>query len=133
MEEFKEIEAEETNFERKVQRIAVMKEKAIEDWGPYLIKDIYTDKGEVGRFFNEWTERNEQLILDFFTRARRDGDVRADLKPEVILFLLRYTREIYNNPGFDAMVPEPKERMKILFNFFYYGVMTKKGKNKNAG
>jgi hypothetical protein len=55
--------------------------------------------------------------------AKDKGDIRENLKPEMILYFLNHLREMVENGVLSSIYKSPNELIMELTNFFFYGIL----------
>ncbi|HEC92376.1 MAG TPA: TetR/AcrR family transcriptional regulator [Candidatus Atribacteria bacterium] len=91
-----------------------------------FIKDyLSSDNEELLRFFHQKRDEMLKEILDDYSKAQEEGDIRQDLKPEFILYLLNKLTEFYQDESLLKMYGSPRELTKEVLNFFFYGILVR--------
>ena len=67
-----------------------------------------------------------QVYLDDFRRAQKTGEIRADIKPEFILYFLNHLTEIITDERLVSLYPDPEHMIAEVMSFFFYGIMPRK-------
>ena len=62
-------------------------------------------------------------VLNDLKNARDRGDIRKNLKPELILHFITHMRDLVKEGAFSDIYQSPNELIMELTNFFYYGVL----------
>ncbi|MCK4629886.1 MAG: TetR/AcrR family transcriptional regulator [Bacteroidales bacterium] len=75
-------------------------------------------------------KRNEMMdsILNDYIEAQKTGDIRKDIKPEFILYILNHLQEIVKDEQLEKMYDNPQDMIMEFTNFFFYGVLPRDGK-----
>jgi len=65
-------------------------------------------------------------IIDDYKKAQKNGDIRSDIKPEFILYIITKLTEMYRDENLLKMYDTPTCLTKEVINFFFYGILEKK-------
>ena len=65
-------------------------------------------------------------IVNDYKDAQKNGDIRSDIKPEFILYIILKLSEIHKDENLAKMYATPKELTKEVLNFFFYGILERK-------
>ena len=114
-------------YEEKVRKTIQLKISNVHELSQELINDIYKNKDEEIDQTIE-TIKNEmlQVYLDDFRRAQKTGEIRADIKPEFILYFLNHLTEIITDERLVSLYPDPEHMIAEVMSFFFYGIMPAK-------
>ena len=63
-----------------------------------------------------------ELIADYY-QAQKRGDIRSDLKPEFIIYLLNQMNVMLKDDQLIRLYETPQELIMELTNFFIYGLL----------
>jgi hypothetical protein len=66
------------------------------------------------------------IYVDDFRKAQISGEIRSDIKPEFILFLLNRVTEMMTESDLVSMYPDPQHLIAEVTNLFFYGIMPPK-------
>ena len=69
------------------------------------------------------------MMIQDFKDAQRKGEIRKDMKPEFINFILNHMVELGSDPILNSLYPNAQEMILELTNFFFYGILPR---NVNA-
>ena len=72
-------------------------------------------------------ERRKWLarVMQFLTDAQQRGDIRAEIRPEFILVMAEKIQEVIEDTRLKPLYPSYIELTRELWNFFYYGIVTR--------
>jgi len=75
-------------------------------------------------------KRNEMMdsILNDYVKAQKKGDIRKDVKPEFILYILNHLQEMVKDEQLEKIYNNPQDMIMEFTNFFFYGVLPRDGK-----
>ena len=69
----------------------------------------------------KWLER----IMRFLTQAQERGEIRPEIRPEFILIMAKKIQEFAEDPQVKALYPSYIELTREVWDFFYYGIVTR--------
>jgi AcrR family transcriptional regulator len=65
-----------------------------------------------------------QRVVQFLDEAQKEGYIRAGVKPEFILIVVKKLNELSEDEHLKALYPNYVELSREVFNFLYYGILT---------
>lgn len=81
---------------------------------------------EIKTFFQQKQKEVINKIVNDYKDAQKNGDIRPDIKPEFIPYILLKLTEIYKDDNLAQMYDTPKDLTKEILNFFFYGILERK-------
>ncbi|OQX95866.1 hypothetical protein B6I21_03135 [candidate division KSB1 bacterium 4572_119] len=125
--EYYEIMDQDISYAKKTEQVIHWKLANQEKLSHEFIKE-YLDSSdpEIKLFFLEKQKEVVNKIVDDYKKAQKNGDIRPDIKPEFILYILPKLTEIYKDEDLLKMYNTPKDLTKEVINFFFYGILEKK-------
>ena len=134
MDEYKAIFQADIPFSEKVQKMVVMKKKHTEAMSYEMMNSIYANPDpEVQAMVREQTAKSMELHRHMIANAKTRGDIRADVKPEFVLYFMNKLIELANDEQLKALYDSPQEMSIELLNFMFYGILSETGKEWNTG
>lgn len=102
------------------------------------LEDIFLDElwGEIEDFSNFFTTMHEEAyqFFDRFIKLGQDeGVIRKNLKPEMIIYLSDILRDMLNSERMKSISQDPHERLDVILNFFFYGIIDTNIQKKGTG
>ena len=89
-----------------------------------FIHDLYKNPiPEIAELLEKFKKESLNEILVDLNQARENGDIRKNLKPELILYFLNHMREMVENGNLLSIYKSPNELIMALTNFFFYGIL----------
>lgn len=72
-------------------------------------------------------ERQKWLgrVMQFLTHAQEKGEIRPDIRPEFILIMADKIQELVDDPRIKTLYPSYTELTREIWDFFYYGLVTR--------
>lgn len=126
MMKYYEIMNQKISYLEKIQQTLELKNTASSEISEEFIKDILQNENEL--FIKHLTEirqnANEQYLKDFI-EAQKNGDVRKDIKPEFILYILDMLYEKMKDERLIGMYKNTQEATMEITKFFFYGILSR--------
>ena len=114
-------------YEEKVRKTIQLKISNVHEFSQELINDIYKYKDEeIDQTIEAIKNKMLRVYLDDFRRAQKTGEIRADIKPEFILYFLNHLTEIITDERLVSLYPDPEHMIAEVMSFFFYGIMPAK-------
>jgi AcrR family transcriptional regulator len=114
-------------YEEKVRKTIQLKISNVHELSQELINDIYKYKDEeIDQTIEAIKNKMLRVYLDDFRRAQKTGEIRADIKPEFILYFLNHLTEIITDERLVSLYPDPEHMIAEILSFFFYGIMPAK-------
>jgi AcrR family transcriptional regulator len=76
------------------------------------------------------SKESVQLVLNDFKKAQENGDIRQDIHLNFILYFLEHIKDMAKDENLLKLYNTPNELVLELTNFFFYGILTTKGKKR---
>ncbi|GAK60773.1 regulatory protein TetR [Candidatus Vecturithrix granuli] len=76
-------------------------------------------------FYQTSAEAWKQRVMQFLTDAQKRGDIRPEVRPELILVLLNKLTELVNDDSVKHLYADYVELTREIWNFFYYGLINR--------
>jgi AcrR family transcriptional regulator len=111
-------------FPEKVSAMLSLKSEATDKMSKEFLDDFYhINDPELVKFMNEKKMQNIGAVMNFFTEAQKNGDIRKDIKPEFILYILNTMVEMGEDESLLAMYDSAHNMAMEVTNFFFYGIL----------
>jgi AcrR family transcriptional regulator len=124
---YKKIMQTSSTYEEKVKEILELKMKNTYEMSQELLDDIYKYKDEkISEAFEKFKNKMVAVYLKDFRKAQKNGDIRAGVKPEFILYFLNQLPGIVSDKQLIELYPNPGSLIAEVFSFFFYGILTRK-------
>jgi AcrR family transcriptional regulator len=81
-------------------------------------------------FFSTLKNKSNQLMIDFIKKGQKEGVIRKSLKPELILYLAEVMENVMNSDQMKTIVPDPHERLDLMLNLTFYGIVDSNWQNQ---
>jgi AcrR family transcriptional regulator len=76
-------------------------------------------------FFEHERQKWLARVMQFLTDAQQRGDIRCEIRPEFILVMADKIKEVNEDTRLKSLYPSSIELTRELWNFFYYGIVTR--------
>ncbi|MDD2196525.1 MAG: TetR/AcrR family transcriptional regulator [Bacteroidales bacterium] len=115
-----------TPFTSKIKLVISLEQAASKDMGEEFFKDIYNNEfTELQKLIDtEKNKYNAELVQDMI-EAQKEGNIRNDVKPEFILYLLEDIGSKVMDEKLSALYGSKQELILELTNYFFYGIMNR--------
>ncbi len=111
-------------YAEKVQQLIQMKMKYTDELSQEFFNDLYKNaEPELVAFWQQKTQEMMQLVLEDLKAAQKQGDVRAEIKPEFILYFLNHIFEMVKDDRLVQLYDSPQALVNELTRFFFYGIL----------
>ncbi len=120
---FDEISAQPMSFVEKVEKMLQLKMEMLEKMSDEFLTELMDLETELKEFVLEQQHKHIQHTLDFFMEAQKQGEIRQEIAPQFILFMLNHSLQIVRDPQLTQIIPNPRERVKELSYWLVYGLM----------
>ena len=123
--DFKELMCSPIPASEKMHKMLTMKFEGTNDISKEFMMDFYNNPNlEVSAYIQKKTGEVWQNIIEDFKQAQRDGWLRKDFKPEIMLIISQKLMEIVNDEKVLSLYPNPQDLVMEIANFFTYGIST---------
>ena len=111
-------------YKEKVTDLALMKLDGTNDISQEFLNDYYSLMDhELSGYLKKKFDHIMEIMLEDFKKAQGNGDIRADLKPEFIVYFLNNMITMVQDPHLSSLYSSPQDMIMELLNFFYFGVL----------
>lgn len=115
-------------YREKVKLIVQLKMEQTKDFSREMLEDIWMSPfSEIKDFMEQKKRENLGLFIQDLKEAQTEGDVRENMKPEFILYILNHMIELIEDEKLAALYPTVPELVLELTNFFFYGIFSPEG------
>lgn len=122
--EYRAIMEQDVPFAEKVRQTIEFKLKQNENLSHEFLHEIYqSDDPEVQSYVAERLHHNIDVILADYAEAQQRGDIRADIKPEFINYVLNQMTLMAQDDQLLALYETPQQLIMELVRFFFYGIL----------
>lgn len=127
---YRDIESSDIPYVDKVKKIIQMKMDMTNEISQEFLNDVYKgDDPELAKMVENYLQRNMKMIQDDLKKAQREGNIRKDMHPEFLIYILNRVIDMTTDENLNKLFNNPQEMIHEFVNFFYYGVMPYPQKN----
>lgn len=111
-------------FSRKIKQVIALEQHASENMGEEFIQDIYNNEYvKLQELITAERNRyNSEIVKDMIDAQKRE-EIRKDIKPEFILYLLEDIANKVVDKNLSKLYSCKQELILELTNYFFYGIM----------
>lgn len=125
--EYREIINQKISYDEIVKQMIDWKLKQQEQMSQEFIQEyMQSDDPAIHKYFREKQEEILKIVLDDIVRAQKNKEIRQDIKPEFIYFILNKIIEFYQEDVLRKLYETPIALTEEIVKFFFYGIMIKK-------
>ncbi len=126
--EYRKIMDSDLPFEEKVEQTIRLKMYYANLLSKDFVEDILKNGGPaVIQLLQEQTVVAMKMFYEDYQVAQQKGLIRRDLNLRFILYFINHLNEIIQDPEFKVIYSNPGEMVLELINFFFYGIMPRRG------
>ena len=108
----------------KVKNIIQTKDEYTKIISQEFIHDLYKNPiPEITDLIEKYKDEMLNEVLNDLKDAKERGDIRENVKPELILYFLNHMREMVKDGKLLSVYNSPNELIMELTNFFFYGIL----------
>jgi AcrR family transcriptional regulator len=117
------IEEVEVSFPEKLKQILGLKQALSARPGPEFFEDLIPLEIDLGYAL--------QRVMQFIVKGQQEGDIRADVRPEVLMASFNLLNTMQHDPGIRALYEDAGTLAGDVFKLFHYGILSTK--HREAG
>jgi AcrR family transcriptional regulator len=122
--EYRAIMGQVTSFQLKIRQIVMLNVETSKEFSYEFLVDVMSLKNSnLHNFFIKLQQENREMRLKYFIEAQTTGNVREDIKPEFLMYLLNDLTEKIRDKKLTSMYDTQEEAIWALTSHFYYGIM----------
>jgi AcrR family transcriptional regulator len=126
---YKEIYNSDNSYEEKVKKIIDLKMSNAHEMSQELLDDIYKYQDEeLSETIEDIKNRMIGIYLDDIREEQKKGEIRADIKPEFMLYFLNNLTEMLTDQQLVRLYSNPEQMITEVMSFFFYGIMPRKNR-----
>lgn len=122
--EYRRIMDQDLPFEDKVQQTLDMKLEKSQDASQEFFNEYMVDPDpEIARLIQGRQQHMLQMVIEDYQRAQQNGDIRLDIKPQFILYMLNQLIEMTRDSRLRQLYATPSDLIMEVTRFFFYGIL----------
>ena len=111
-------------FTAKINQVIRLERSASENMSEEFMSDIYNNEFvHLQQLIKTYRDSYHSEIVKDMTHAQKRGQVRADIKPEFILYLLEDIGHKVMDDKLSKFYPSKQALVMELTNYFFYGII----------
>jgi AcrR family transcriptional regulator len=127
MKEYEGILQQDISFENKLKKILDIKIENVKSINEELLKEILTDKySRMGKWLTEQNIQETEKIREFIGSAQAKGEIRGDVKVELVLFIINRTWDLLSDKKVLEMYESKTQMLRELNAVLFYGILSRK-------
>ena len=131
--EYNQIMARNVPFADKVKEIIQLKNDHTKMMSQRFFYELWQESpSEITELLEKASQESLQLVHNDFKKAQVEGNIREDINLNFILYFLEHIRDMAKDENLLKLYTTPNELVLDLTNFFFYGILTFKGRNKEG-
>ena len=124
MEHYNAILAQDIPYHKKVELMIQLKLELADAISPEFFEDyLLRPDTEIFNFITQKKKESLGVFLQDLVAAQKRGDVRKDIKPEFIMFMMDHVTEMASDERLLKLFKTPKELIAELNKYFFYGIL----------
>jgi AcrR family transcriptional regulator len=113
-------------YPEKVIQMIQLKQEQVDTMSSEFFRDyVQSDDPDLINFLQQLSMDNLQMFTNDFKKAQDNGDIRADLKVEFIMYIMNHLVEMASDHTLLNMYDEPQELVMEIINFLFYGILNR--------
>lgn len=120
--ELDEINAMDTPFPEKLERIIEIKMALLSKWSHEFIAELVHSDPEIQEYIEHMKHENILRFMNFIGEAQEQGNIRK-MRPEFFMAMLEKMQEVFRDGQLRNLYPNDLEFIQEIQNFFFFGVL----------
>ncbi len=124
MSEYRSIMDSSSSYPEKIERGIELKLKNAQNLSQEFVLELYKNGDpEIRDFMQQMVKESLDVFMTDFISYQRKGEVRSDVKPEFVLYMLNKMVEMTTDDNFIRLFEDPADMVRTISNFYFYGIM----------
>ncbi len=123
IEMYRDIIRKELPFSEKAAEIFKMKISLSELWGEEFVRDFIHADPALEALVRDRMAEMSRLVYQDFKAARDQGEIRKDIKLELVLYLMNQMRVMIQDRHISSLYTSHIDMIRELMTFFFYGII----------
>ena len=112
------------DFKTYLYRTIQLKKEFIEDISSEFMSELLAmGNDEITELSAGYSEKTMALFMSDLERAKRNGEVKTDLKPEFVLYMIQDINNKAHEPYLLSLFKSPQDLTYALLEQFFYGII----------
>ncbi len=91
----------------------------------FIFEFTHSDNPEIQKFIDKKWKNSIAFTNKFHTDAQKKGEIRPEIKPQFIEYMLNTMAKMSKNKNLTGFYPNMEEFTREIFNFFLFGIISK--------
>lgn len=117
-----EIEEADFPFPEKLERVLAIKQELSTRPGPEFLEDLIPLNIDLGYAL--------QRVMRFLAKGQQDGDIRADIRPEVLMASFNLLNSMQHDQRIRSFYDDAERLAADVFKLFHYGALSDRHREK---
>jgi AcrR family transcriptional regulator len=124
MVKYRKIMQQDIPFIEKARQSIALKMEQTEEMSNEFFEDYFLHADpELSDFLSQKVAESIGIIMKDYIQAQKKGEIRADIRPEFILYFLNHMTEMAKDQQLLTLYKNPGDLVRELINFFFYGII----------
>jgi AcrR family transcriptional regulator len=124
MDEYHRIMDSSLTYPEKIEKGIELKLKNAQDLSQEFIDELYKNGDpEIMAFMQEMVKVSLDEFMSDFKTYQKKGEIRRDVKPEFMLYMLNKLVEMTADDNFTRLFNNPTDLVRTVSTFYFYGIM----------
>ncbi|MCF7801829.1 MAG: TetR/AcrR family transcriptional regulator [Candidatus Marinimicrobia bacterium] len=120
---FNEIIGMDISFEEKLRLIIQVKMEESAKYSEDFLEELIHADPDLMHHFWEKAIAAQSMTMDFFRQAQKDGELRTDMNPDFLQFMMDHVQDLIQDPRLQKILPSKLDLIRELINFWFYGLL----------
>lgn len=114
------------DFANKIRQFILLKLDEYDGSSKDFLDNIYENVNEdIEKGAAQHQEINIEKFSESLEKAKQRGEVRGNIKPELVLYILRKLTETASHKELLQIYSSPEEALMAITNYFFKGIVSK--------
>ena len=124
MTEYRRIMDSNLSYPEKIERGIELKLKNARNLSQEFMQELYKNGDpEIMAYMQEMVKVSLDAFMSDFKTYQQRGEIRHDVKPEFMLYMLNKMVEMAVDDNFIRLFETPADMVRTVSNFYFYGIM----------
>ena len=116
--------AQDIPFSEKVKQGIQMKMEQTAELSQEFFIDLHKNAHpKIKAYFDQKLQDVLKIMLQDYKKAQKKGEIRADIKPEFILYFINHMFDMVKDDELQKIYASPQDLIMELTKFFFYGIL----------
>ncbi len=112
------------SYPEKIERSIALKLKNAQNLSQEFVNELYKNGDpEIMNFMQQMVKDSLDAFMADFRAYQQKGEIRRDVKPEFMLYMLNKMTEMTTDDAFIRLFKNPADMVRSISSFYFYGIM----------